>query len=63
MRDSISHWITLFAAVAVGVLGLFLTAGAKDDGMYVAGLLLTTFGVLFAFTRIAALTDYPSPDN
>ena len=53
----------MLLSVAVGIVGLFLISGAKDDGMYVAGLLLVGFGLLFSFTRIAALTDYSEPQD
>ena len=60
MRSTTSHWVTLLLAIAIGIVGLFLASGAKDDGIYVAGLLLIAFGIVFSFTRIAALTDSPN---
>ncbi|MGE0733717.1 MAG: hypothetical protein AB7G15_08005 [Alphaproteobacteria bacterium] len=63
MRNAFSHWVTLFLAVVIGIVGLFLAAGAKDDGMYVAGMLLAIFGIVFSFTRIAALTDYSTKED
>ena len=43
--------------IALGFLGLFLAAGAKDPGMFLAGLLFCLFGVALNFWLIAQ--DYP----
>lgn len=41
----------------VGFVGLFLAAGAKDQGMFLAGMLFCLFGVALNFWLIAQ--DYP----
>lgn len=43
--------------VALGFLGLFLAAGAKDPGMFLGGMLFCFFGVALNFWLIAQ--DYP----
>lgn len=43
--------------VALGFLGLFLAAGAKDTGMFLGGMLFCFFGVALNFWLIAQ--DYP----
>lgn len=47
----------------VGLLGLVMASQAKDDAMYVAGLIFFLFGVLFAFAMIKRSFDgEPSRD-
>ncbi len=43
--------------IAMGFLGLFLAAGAKDTGMFLGGMLFCLFGVALNFWLIAQ--DYP----
>ncbi|MBP7334504.1 hypothetical protein [Niveispirillum sp.] len=43
--------------IALGFLGLFLAAGAKDPGMFLGGMLFCLFGVALNFWLIAQ--DYP----
>lgn len=43
--------------IAMGFLGLFLAAGARDPGMFLGGMLFCFFGVALNFWLIAQ--DYP----
>lgn len=43
--------------VLLGFLGLFLAAGAQDQGMFLGGMLFCLFGVALNFWLIAQ--DYP----
>jgi hypothetical protein len=45
-------WIVGGLIAILGLLGLFLAAGAKDGGIYLFGLLLFLFAVLFDFGLI-----------
>jgi hypothetical protein len=47
-----ARWIVGFIAAAFGLLGLFVAAYAKDGAMYVMGLLVFGFAVLFNFLQI-----------
>jgi len=48
--------------VALGFIGLFLAAGAKDPGMFLGGMLFCLFGVALNFWLIAQ--DYrPLPQD
>lgn len=55
--DDIGNWIIGGVAGILGVLGLFLASGAADRGMYLFGLLLFVFAVLFIFSRIKEAFD------
>jgi hypothetical protein len=48
--------IGLLVAV-FGIMGLFLAAGSVDDGMYVFGLALFAFAVLFEFGILRRALD------
>lgn len=50
-------WIVSGFVSLVGILGLFLAAGAVDTGIYAFGLLLFVFAVLFVFSRIKSAFD------
>lgn len=55
--EGIDGWIMSGVAGILGVLGLFLAAGAGDGGIYLFGLLLFAFALLFVFSRIKAAFD------
>lgn len=40
-----------------GILGLFLASGAADSGIYLFGIALFVFAVLFVFSRIKNAFD------
>lgn len=44
-----SHWIVAIVSGLFGLLGLFLASRSLDDGMYVFGLALLTFGIFMVF--------------
>ncbi|HWA43208.1 MAG TPA: hypothetical protein VHA10_08350 [Hypericibacter adhaerens] len=46
------NWIIGGVIALLGILGLFLASGASDTGIYLFGLLLFLFAVLFAFGLI-----------
>jgi uncharacterized membrane protein YfcA len=50
-------WIVGVFAALCAVVGLFLSAGALDDAMYVFGLGLFTFGCLFSFFLVKKAHD------
>jgi len=50
--DSSLNWIIGGIISLLGLLGLFLAAHAADSGIYLFGLLLFLFAVLFAFGLI-----------
>jgi hypothetical protein len=50
-------WIVSGVVAVIGILGLFLAAGAADTGIYAFGLLLFAFAVLFVFSRIKNAFD------
>jgi hypothetical protein len=49
MEEQVSTWFVSTLVTLLGILGLILAAGARDDGMYVFGLSLAAFAVLFIF--------------
>lgn len=55
--EGVYSWIMGGVAGILGVLGLFLAAGAGDGGIYLFGLLLFAFALLFVFSRIKAAFD------
>jgi hypothetical protein len=50
-------WIVGAFAGLCAVIGLFLAAGAMDDGMYVFGLGLFAFGCFFVFFLVKKAHD------
>ncbi|MFZ5790564.1 MAG: hypothetical protein ACOY3L_07690 [Pseudomonadota bacterium] len=52
-------WIVGGLIAILGLVGLFLAAGAKDGGIYLFGLLLFLFAVLFDFGLIKRGTGGP----
>jgi hypothetical protein len=55
--DGLDSWIMSGVAGILGVAGLFLAAGADDGGIYLFGLLLFAFAILFIFSRIKGAFD------
>ena len=50
-------WIVGGIVSLLGLIGLFLAAGAKDDGIYLFGLALAVFAVFYVFAAIKAAFD------
>ncbi|MDJ0895911.1 MAG: hypothetical protein QNJ92_12280 [Alphaproteobacteria bacterium] len=51
-------WFAAIGVGVIGVIGLFLAAGAHDGTMYYVGLLIFLFACVFEFSLIARQTDY-----
>lgn len=56
MEDT-GRWIVCGLVGLVGILGLFLAAGAVDGGFYFFGLLLFAFAVVFVFANVKNAFD------
>jgi hypothetical protein len=56
MHDT-GPWIIGGIVVLAGLIGLFLAADAVDDGVYIFGLSLFAFAVLFVFAQIRRAFD------
>jgi hypothetical protein len=58
-------WIVGGILSLLGLIGLFLAANAKDDGIYLFGLALAAFAVLYVFGAIKKGFDSiePSADS
>ena len=54
-------WIVGGVVSLIGLIGLFLAANAKDDGMYLFGLILAAFAVLYVFGTIKKAFDSIEP--
>ena len=52
-----SHWIMGIISGLAGLLGLVMAAAARDTGIYVFGLALLAFGVLFSWFMIKTAYD------
>lgn len=52
-----SHWIFGIFAVLSGLTGLFMAAGARDNGIFLFGLGLFGAGMLFAWWMIKTAYD------
>ena len=50
-------WIVGGLVSLTGLIGLFLAAHAKDDGIYLFGLILALFAVLYVFGAIKKAFD------
>ena len=50
-------WIVGGVVSLLGLIGLFLAANAKDDGIYLFGLILAGFAVLYVFAAIRKAFD------
>ena len=50
-------WIVGGVVSLLGLIGLFLAANAKDDGIYLFGLILALFAVLYVFASIKRAFD------
>ncbi len=51
-------WFAAIVGGVIGIVGLFLAAGAQDGTMYYVGLLIFLFACVFEFSLIARQTDY-----
>ena len=50
--DGTGRWIAGGVVAILGVIGLFLAAGAADRGIYLFGLALFAFAILYVFALI-----------
>lgn len=50
--ENISAWIVAVLMMALGLIGLIMASGALDDEIYIFGLSLAGFAVLFCFGLI-----------
>ena len=57
MHGTVSDWAVGLLVAVLGLAGLFLAAGALDDEIYIFGLGLTAFAVLFDLGLIRAHFD------
>jgi hypothetical protein len=55
--DGTAKWCIGGFVAVFGVIGLFLAAGAADRGIYVFGLAVAAFAVLFVFALIKQAFD------
>lgn len=58
--QTLGAWIVGAMVVALGVLGLFLSAYAVDGIMHATGLLIAGFSVLFVFALISSHAGRPA---
>lgn len=58
-------WIVGGVVSLLGLIGLFLAANAKDDGIYLFGLIFALFAVLYVFGAIKNAFDgaHIQPDS
>ena len=54
-------WIVGGLISLAGLIGLFLAANAKDNGIYLFGLVLAVFAVLYVFGAIKKAFDSIEP--
>lgn len=52
-----SNWIMGVLAVLFGFVGLFMAAAAKDSGIFIFGMAIMVFAVLFAWWMIKTAYD------
>ncbi len=52
-----SNWIMGILSGLAGLIGLFMAAGARDLGIYVFGMALMAFAVLFCWFMIKTAFD------
>ena len=50
-------WIGSGIVALLGIVGLFLSAGARDNGFYLFGLALFAFAVIYVFRQIKDAFD------
>ncbi len=50
--DGTLKWIACGLVGAIGVFGLFLAANAEDRGIYVFGLGLAAFAIIYVFAQM-----------
>ena len=60
--NKLGVWIIGALTLGLGVLGLFLSAGADDAVMHVTGLLIAGFAVVFVFALVGGHADMPAED-
>ncbi|MGD9741070.1 MAG: hypothetical protein AB7V53_00415 [Dongiaceae bacterium] len=60
--DGTGRWIAGGAVAILGVIGLFLAAGAADRGIYLFGLALFAFAILYVFALIKQAFDTQERD-
>jgi hypothetical protein len=56
MQDTVP-WVIGGIVALAGLIGLFLAADAVDPGMYIFGLGLFAFAVLFVFSQVRCAFD------
>jgi hypothetical protein len=56
-------WIVGGIVSLLGVIGLFLAANAKDNGIYLFGFAIVAFAILYVFAAIKQSYDRKSADN
>jgi len=56
-------WIVGGIVSLLGVVGLFLAANARDDGIYLFGLAVAAFAVFYVFTAIKNAFDSAAHRN
>lgn len=56
-------WIVGGILSLLGVIGLFLAANAKDDGIYVFGFAIAAFAVFYVFAAIKQSYDRKPADD
>jgi hypothetical protein len=57
MESNVSDMVVGLMMAVFGLIGLFLVAGAADDEMYLFGISLSVFAVLFDFGLIRRYYD------
>ena len=55
--DGTLKWIACGLVGAIGVFGLFLAADAGDRGIYVFGLGLAAFAIIYVFAQMKQVFD------
>ena len=60
--DGTGKWIAGGGVAILGLIGLFLAAGAADGGIYLFGLALFVFAVLYVFALIKQSFDAQEHD-
>ena len=58
--NALGVWIIGTLVALLGLIGLFLSAYAVDSVMYVTGLLIAVFSVVFVFALIGGHADEPA---
>ncbi len=58
----LDRWIIGIMVAIVSVFGLYLASQARDDVMYVTGILIFIVGVLFNFFQIKKVVGAKQPE-